>query len=247
MNSFLRACISANEEIAQTLKDGYPDFSYIKSSVGAGGDVSSGLDLWAEKIFVSHLGEFGRIESEESGEIGTGIDTIVIDPIDGSSNALSHFPYFGSSVARINADGMLDKAVVCNLSTHDIFIKEAGMSVLQGKLFKSSFCPRTVAPNAHIGIFEKAYAHPALVEKIKELGLKFRAPGAVALSLAYAHNVSFFLFVGDYRIYDFVAGIALCEGLEVIVEEDYVIVSKDKVLIKILENLVQKYVREVRA
>ncbi len=44
--------------------------------------------------------------------------------------------------------------------------------------------------------------------------------------------------MGEFRIYDFAAGLALCEGLEVIVEADYVIVSKDKVIADRIEQLI---------
>ena len=238
-NPFLTAAISANEEIVRIIERGYTESHFEKGSIGAGGDISSGIDLLAEEIFVKHLGKFGRIESEESGVIGEGAETIIIDPIDGSSNALSLFPYFGTSVARINADGILDAAIVCNLANREIFIKEAGEPVLQGRLFDAEYYPPRVAPQSEIGLFEKAYAHPEIVLKLDQLGLKFRAPGAVALSLAYAQTVSYMLYVGPYRIYDFAAGLALCEGLEVIVEEDYVIVSKDKEIAQRLELLVK--------
>ena len=240
MNSFLAASILANEEIARAVGGSYADACFEKGSVGAGGDISSGLDLLAEKIFVEYLGKFGRIESEESGVIGDGDATIIIDPIDGSANALSLFPYFGTSVARINSEGVLDAAIVCNLGSRDLFLKEEGKPVMQGRLFEPDFHPPYIAPNAEIGLFEKAYAHPEIVAVLGQMGMKFRAPGAVALSLAYAGTVNFLLYVGEYRIYDFAAGLALCEGLEVIVEEDYVIVSKDKKIAKKLENLVKK-------
>ncbi len=68
--------------------------------------------------------------------------------------------------------------------------------------------------------------------------LKFRSPGAIALSLAYARSVNYVLFVGAFRIYDFAAGLALCEGLEVIVEADYVIISKDKGIVERIESLI---------
>jgi myo-inositol-1(or 4)-monophosphatase len=44
--------------------------------------------------------------------------------------------------------------------------------------------------------------------------------------------------MGKFSIYDFAAGLALCEGLEVIVEADYVIVSKDKTIAEKIENLI---------
>jgi len=239
MNDFIRACIAANEEIAKAIGGGMDVALFEKTEVGAGGDVSSRLDLLAESIFVKHLSTFGYIESEESGIIGEGDAKIIIDPIDGSSNALSLFPYYGTSVARVNVEGILDAAVVCNLANGDLFFKIAGERLQQGKLFSSSFADAKSAPASEIGLFEKAYANPALVAVLGASGLKFRAPGAVALSLAYAHTVDFVLYVGAFRIYDFAAGLALCEGLEVIVEQDYVIVSKDKIVAQKLEDIIQ--------
>jgi len=239
LNDFIQATLRANEEIAMALTDGFDTSWYEKTTVGAGGDISSRLDLFAEAVFYRHLSPFGHIESEESGLMGEGEASIVIDPIDGSSNALSHFPYFGTSVARVNASGILDTAVVCNLANGDLFIKSEGKALLQGRLFHSDFHSPRQAPDTEIGLFEKAYAYPVLVAALEEAHLKFRAPGAIALSLAYAHTVKYVLFVGRFRIYDFAAGLALCEGLEVIVEQDYVIVSKDKSVLDKIEAIMQ--------
>jgi myo-inositol-1(or 4)-monophosphatase len=235
--AFIQACIKANEEIYSALQSGFDASWFEKTEVGAGGDVSSKLDLFAEEVFVKHLSAFGQIESEESGLIGQGESKIIIDPIDGSSNALSLFPYYGTSVAKVNAEGILDAALVCNLATGDIFLKSEGNEVVQGKLFSDTFQSPLLSPYAEIGLFEKAYAHPELVAALDNEKLKFRAPGAIALSLAYARTVKYVLYVGTFRIYDFAAGLALCEGLEVIVEADYVIVSKDKAIAEKIEKL----------
>ena len=240
MTEFIKACIKANEEISSALKDGFDASLFEKTEVGAGGDVSSKLDLFAEAIFVKHLGAFGQIESEESGIIGEGAEKIIIDPIDGSSNALSLFPFYGTSVAKINAEGILDAAIVCNLGNGDLFFKTTASGMQQGKLFSSNYHAPHSAPNAEIGLFEKAYANPALVAALDQEKLKFRSPGAIALSLAYARSVNYVLYVGEFRIYDFAAGLALCEGLEVIVEEDYVIVSKEKAIADKIEILIKK-------
>ncbi|MDD2451917.1 inositol monophosphatase family protein [Sulfurovum sp.] len=238
MTPFIAAVIEVNKEIFTALQN-FDSTWLEKNEVGAGGDVSSNLDLFAEEIFVKHLGSFGMIESEESGLIGEGEEQIIIDPIDGSSNALSQFPYFGTSVAKINREGVLDCAVVCNLANGDLFLKEAGKEAVQGKLFSHEFRPLREMPGSEIGLFEKAYANGALVEKLHQEKMKFRAPGAVALSLAYAHSVAFVIFVGRFRIYDFAAGLALCEGLEVVVDEDYVIVSKNKNIVEKIVGLIQ--------
>ena len=238
MNDFIKATIRANEEIFNILKDGFDKALFDKTTIGAGGDISSRLDILAESIFIKYLGLFGQIESEESGVIGEGESTIIIDPIDGSSNALSLFPFYGTSVAKINSDGILDEAIVCNLANGDIFIKSGKDEVLQSKLFSNNFHPPHTSPNPEIGLFEKAYANIDLVALLDKEKLKFRAPGAVALSLAYARSVRYVLYMGKFRIYDFVAGLALCEGLAVIVEEDYVIVSTDKTVAKKIEKLI---------
>ena len=240
MTAFIQACINANEEISLALKNDFDATWFEKTEVGAGGDVSSKLDLMAEAIFVKHLGSFGQIESEESGIIGEGKVKIIIDPIDGSSNALSLFPYYGTSVAKVNAEGILDEAMVVNLANSDIFLTSPHQGIQQGKLFSTHFhAPHTVE-NSEIGLFEKAYTNPKLVTLFSQANLKFRAPGAVALSLAYAYSVSYVVFLGTFRIYDFAAGLALCEGLEVIVEEDYVIVSKEKHIAEKLEKLIKQ-------
>jgi len=242
LNDFIQACIDANEEIAKALEAGFETSWYEKTKVGAGGDVSSRLDLFAEKIFFEYLSPFGHIESEESGIMGEGEVKVIIDPIDGSSNALSLFPYYGTSVAKVNKEGILDAAVVCNLANGDIFIKSKNNEVLQGKLFSRVFHEPISSSASEIGLFEKAYAHPMLVAALGEAGLKFRSPGAVALSLAYAHTVEYVLFAGMFRIYDLAAGLALCEGLEVIVEQDYVIVSKDKSVLEKIEAIVSSQI-----
>ena len=240
MTDFIKACVKANEEIALALKEGFDPSWFEKTEVGAGGDVSSKLDLFAEEIFIKHLGAFGQIESEESGLIGSGEEKIIIDPIDGSSNALSLFPFYGTSVAKVNAQGILDAAVVCNLANGDLFLKSDTPEVRQGKLFSDSYHAPGSVPYSEVGLFEKAYANPDMVAALNNEKLKFRAPGAIALSLAYARSVNYVLFMGAFRIYDFAAGLALCEGLEVIVEADYVIVSKDKKTALKIETLINQ-------
>jgi myo-inositol-1(or 4)-monophosphatase len=240
MTPFIQACIKANEEIANALKEGFDASWFEKTEIGAGGDISSKLDLMAEAIFVKYLAPFGQIESEESGLIGEGKSKIIIDPIDGSANALSLFPFYGSSIAKVNTKGILDEAIVCNLANNDIFLTTKNNGVQQGKLFSTHLHNPHTAPHAEIGLFEKAYANPQLVALLDSEKLKFRAPGAIALSLAYARSVNYVLFMGAFRIYDFAAGLALCEGLEVIVEEDYVIVSKEKAIAHKIEKLIKE-------
>jgi len=240
MKEFVAACVQANREIASLLIEHFDLSMLQKQEQGAGGDISSEADLLAERIFVKYLHSFGTIESEESGLIGEGQSHIIVDPLDGSANFASRFPYFGTSVAMVDPEGILDSAVVCNLNNGDLFVKETTEPVRLDNLYHSQ--SRRLIPPAvsEIGLFEKAYAHPAVVSGLLEAGYKFRAPGAVALSLAYAYSARFFLMMGASRIYDVAAGLALCEGLAVIVEEDYVIVSQSKTVAEDIERIVHR-------
>ncbi len=241
MNDFYRAAVTAAHQARELLLHPQDDTLYAKNGfTGAGGDLSSGLDLALERIFAEALQPFGRIESEESGVIGEGDSTLILDPLDGSSNALSRFPYYGVSVARLNSEGILTEAFVANLANGDLFRIDGEGEALQGSLLGEGWQRPAPAPHPEIGLFEKAYAQPKIVAALDEAGLKFRAPGAVALSLAYARSVNYFLFVGPFRIYDFAAGLALCKGLEIEVQEEYVIVARERETLERIRGIVQK-------
>jgi myo-inositol-1(or 4)-monophosphatase len=242
MERFWAASLEANRRIAERLSRGMDAALRRRESVGAGGDVSRGVDLEAEAIFVRYLEPFGQIHSEESGVIGSGASRVILDPLDGSSNVLDGFPYYGTSVALVDPEGRTQAASVCNLATGEIFLAARGMPAMRGNLYDDTLEPLEPAngARAQIGLFERAYAHPATVAALQEQALKFRAPGAVALSLVYARRTRFFLYVGAYRTYDFAAGLAFVEGLEVEAKEDYVIVTHDKTTLDTLRTIVQK-------
>ncbi len=237
---FLKDTIKANQYIYKALSSGIKNEWQIEYSLGAGGDISSGLDLFAESIFIKYLSKYGKIDSEEAGLIGEGDSSIIIDPLDGSSNANSNFPYFGSSVALVTNEGLLDVAVVCNFANGDIFYKLNDSKLMVGKLDDLEFKEERVALNCKVGIFERSYDYTPIGAALTKAKLKYRAPGAVALSLAYAHRVNFVLFIGPIRIYDFAAGLALCEGLKVSISEDYAIVTHSKDILNKLENILKE-------
>ena len=240
MNDFLSATLKANREVFNAINSVDKKSMYQKHSQGAGGDISSGFDLVAEKIFFENLSEFGSIESEESGVMNDGETKIIIDPIDGSDNIASNFGYYGTSVAKLNSYGVLEDAMVCNLATNEVFWISSQEVPMYGRLFEDKW--EVVEENnfSKIGIFERAYDNPQIVQILKDNKIKFRSPGAIALSLAYARWVDFVLFVGPIRIYDVAAGLALCKGLEVVIQEDFAIVSKDKKISSKLFDIISK-------
>ncbi len=240
MNDFLNAVINANKEIYAAIGNSFKQEWFNEHEVGAGGDVSSGIDLFAESVFVKYLQKFGQIVSEESGIIGNGKDKIIIDPLDGSSNILSRFPYYGTSVALTDIDGNTKEAIVCNLANGDIFYKNINNPLKVANLNSLNFKKEIKILKPKVGLFERSYSYDGIVKKLFNKNLKYRAPGAVALSLAYAHRVNFVIYTGSVREYDIKAGIALCSDLQVKISNKYVIVAREKELLEVLEMIVQE-------
>ena len=76
-------------------------------------------DVVADEILAGGLRRAGlRVLSEESGLVGTGEVTVVVDPVDGSTNASMGLPWFAASLCAVDDDGPLASLVV-NLATGD--------------------------------------------------------------------------------------------------------------------------------
>ena len=170
---------------------------FEEKGVGYGGDRSLNIDLIAEKILIAKLSEFGNIYSEEAGFIDNGKDKkIVIDPIDGSYNVSNSIPYFGTSIYFEDT-----ASVVVNLSNGDYFIRDEN-----GKKFDNLFRkPFNAAFRHDVILFEKAYQNPDIVEKLHKHNLKFRAPGALSLSLCYGESSKAVIYKGEIREFDIAA------------------------------------------
>ena len=170
---------------------------FEEKGIGYGGDRSLNIDLIAEKILINKLSEFGNIYSEEAGFIDNGKDKkIVIDPIDGSYNVSNSIPYFGTSIYFEDT-----ASVVVNLSNGDYFVRDEN-----GKKFDNLFRKPFNASFRHdVILFEKAYQNPEIVEKLHKHNLKFRAPGALSLSLCYGESSKAVIYKGEIREFDIAA------------------------------------------
>lgn len=234
---YVKDTIAANYELYNYLKTNQKDdiFEYTDIT-GAGGDVSTQIDLIAESIFIKHIGHYGKILSEESGIIGEGDVEIIIDPIDGSNNLMANIPYYGSSVA-FRRDGKIFASVICNLANGDLFVKEK--VAVRANLNKLYFKELIPSNQSRIGIFERSYTSPEVVAKLYSQRIKFRSLGAMALSLSWAYNLDFVIGTGAIREYDVAAGLHICSNLNIYNNNELLIVSKDKVVFdKIVKLLV---------
>lgn len=240
MNDFISAALLALSEIRIALNTSDDSVLFEVHSMGEGGDTSCGFDLKAEEILVRHLSSFGSIYSEESGWISPKSNcTIILDPIDGSDNFSSSFPYYGVAIARA-IEGETTDGIVCNLVNSDVFVRTLDdyyRCSLDNPSLKSSI---NSTHNSKIGLFEKSQEHPKLIEKLMDKKLKFRSPGALALSLAYAPYVNYVLFLGTMRQFDIQAGLYLSKHLYKFNDDRYILLSNNKEVFEEIQSIVEK-------
>lgn len=117
----------------------------------------------------------------------------------------------------------------------------ATLPLTNATTLKLHFPTLTPLPLAHTspkcGIFEKAYSNPTLAARLYERHYKFRSLGASALSLAYALEHGFFLFGGQIRRYDALAGLFLCRNLHILEHSDFLLVSQNKQVFGMIQEI----------
>jgi myo-inositol-1(or 4)-monophosphatase len=113
----LRECA---QEIAAVVKSGDHDgYSGLRST-------QYHIDIAADEVALRVLHGAGfRVVSEESGVSGDGEYTVVLDPIDGSTNCDHGVPFFATSLAVLR-DEELVAALVVNQATGAIYEAEKG-------------------------------------------------------------------------------------------------------------------------
>ncbi len=176
------------------------------------------LDLVADKAALEVLHRVpATIVSEESGITGTANApiTIVIDPIDGSSNAVRDIPYWATSLCALDRDGPL-AALVINHATGVSF------RALRGKGATRDGAPltpstRTRVEDAVVGISN----FPGRMLPWKQ----FRALGSCALALcdvAYGALDGYFDTGSVHAPWDYLGGLLVCTeaGVKIVDADD---------------------------
>lgn len=246
MSDFLHRAIRATLDIIQLLQeDSYT--LYDIHHIGAGGDRSIGADLMSERVYMEYLLPLASIDSEESGFIQSDSkDTngryIILDPLDGSDNFLSKIPYYGSSLALCDSNGMVIEAIIFNFCTQSAIARSKDRIFtfsLNAYLQKDTQAFKDIEnlPLGKCGIFEKAYCHPDIAMALYEKGLKFRSLGASALSMGKAYEANFMLFVGNIRDFDSKAGLFICDSLYHTRTDNFTLISKDKHIFDMISRI----------
>jgi myo-inositol-1(or 4)-monophosphatase len=144
-----------------------------------------------------------RVLSEESGMSGEGELLVVLDPVDGSTNASLGIPHWCTSIAAFDHEGPV-AGLVHNPSNGERFEAERGSGATLGDLPISPTRLDDYA-RATVGITGYPPARPGWGQ--------FRAMGAAALDLCYVACGRFDAFAGLYRgleIWDYAAGLLIC-------------------------------------
>lgn len=204
-------------KLLSTLRE-MPAKPYSQKALGKGaaGDKTFPIDKIAEDLIISELessGEPFSIVSEEYGVLNMrgGGKKVLIDPIDGSKNAISGIPFFCSSIAIAEGNdiGSLKVAYVINLINGDEFYAEKGKgSFLNGERIK------TQIDNEFYLVAYEAQSPRRDIKRILPLlsmAFKTRCLGATALDLAYLARGSISVFVNPSpsRSFDFAGGYLL--------------------------------------
>ncbi len=183
---------------------------------GASGDMTYPIDKKAEEIVIEEIERLGMpvtVVSEECGfkDIKGGGIKILIDPIDGSKNALGGITFFSTSIAVIEGDiiGALMMGYILNLATGDEFwaIKDKGS-------FLNAEPIRTQQNHAFNVIAYETSSPKVDIPKIMPLLSLFnrtRCLGSTALDMAFLSRgaISMFVTPTPSRTFDFAAGYLL--------------------------------------
>lgn len=181
--------------------------------VGAAGDKTFPVDSLAEEIIVAGLKALKEpftIISEEMGilELHGGGARILIDPVDGSKNAVAGLPFYCTSIAVADGDTLGDVSLsyVINLSNGDEFWAERGSGAcLNGRQIHTQKDDIFSLVSYEARVPGKDI--PAIMPLLSQ-SRKTRCLGATALDLAYLASGAASVFVTPSlsRSFDFAGG-----------------------------------------
>ena len=198
-----------------------------KSQKGVGGDISMHIDLLAEKLIIDALKSEKAntlLISEEIGEKYIGnIDkaisnhnVLIIDPVDGSNNAVRGIPYCSVSIAYAIGKSIKDikKAVVLDLVSKDIYwaVKGEGAYLNDKKISVSNL---DLSDNCFFELNlpkKNAFQYLDKLKPIIERFYRIRILGSSALTLCQVAKGSMEAFINlreSNRLVDVAAGLLI--------------------------------------
>lgn len=203
-----------------------PQFNRTSLGRGASGDTTYPVDKLAEDIIIEAFEKEGikiNIISEERGSklIQGNYPSLIIDPIDGSKNAVSGIPFFSTSIAIADGGTLKDLKLgyIINLVNGDEFwAKKDEGAFLNGKRIKTKDNTMPV-----IIAFEASNPYDAIrhILPVFKMANRVRCFGSTALDLAYlsSGSLSVLIIPTPSRIFDFSAGLLIAKQSGAIVTD----------------------------
>ena len=187
---------------------------------GAGGDISRNIDIVAEKTVIDHLKEINFdcvVLGEECGRVELSTNPkgfIIMDAIDGTTNAVRGLPFFCCSLAFATDEKLssITDAAITNLSNRDIYWASKGNGAFlndrQISVHKEKPVYKVVGINTSASPPELIHRFIPIFEKHHHM----RHLGANALEMAFFAQGSIDIFIDfrkKIRIQDMAAGYLL--------------------------------------
>ena len=149
------------------------------------------IDALAEDLAIDYLKKEKmdiRLLSEEIGELLIGSRpkyTMVLDPIDGTTNAVKGLPFFSTSIAIAKGDKFEDLVFgyVKNYLANEVFYVNQNGSFYNGKKANSSSCTSTY--KALVSLYSYSQVNYDQIKRILRKIGKMRLFGAVSIELVY--------------------------------------------------------------
>jgi myo-inositol-1(or 4)-monophosphatase len=193
----LRECA---QEIGAVVKSGDHDgYSGLRST-------QYHLDIAADDIALRVLHGAGlRVVSEESGVSGEGEYTVVLDPIDGSTNCDHGVPFFATSLAVLRDDELV-AALVVNQATGTTYEAEKGAGARRDG--------EQISPSGQVDIAKSIISFSGLPDR--RLGwAQYRSLGAASLEICLVADGSLDMFSVAARSglhpWDYLGGLLMIE------------------------------------
>lgn len=209
-NEITSAVSDATRNIAGT-----PDAGIVVE-MGADGTPTKAIDKIAEDIILSYLRDAeacGEVISEEVGRcrISDADGIIILDPIDGTYNAVQGIPYYAISAAYME-NGEVTAAYISNLGHYEVFTAEKNAGAfLNGKPIRVSDVD--TLDTATLSLYGKRDDTRPFMRIASQIR-RWRHLGASALELAYIGCGRIDGVVdmrGTLRYTDAAAGMLICE------------------------------------
>ncbi len=175
-------------------------------------------DVVADDIVLGGLTAAGlAVLSEESGVVGSGAVTVVVDPVDGSTNGSRGLPWFASSFCAVDEEGLW-AALVRDLAGGHTFTAVRG----QGWQWQGPDWPRRSGRPSDCRSLDSALVSFSGLPRSHGGWRQFRTYGAAALDMCAVATGSFDGFVDTdcaHGVWDYLGAMLVCQEAGAVVAD----------------------------